>query len=299
MKEEKKFDITECCMYDREYPQVNDLVMCKIVSIINDGAYVELMEYNNIQGLILNSDMSTKRMKRVKQIVKEGREEVLRAIRVDTNQGYIDLSKKSVKVDEVKEFHEFYGKSKQVHTIMKSLAIKLNITNLEDLYLKFGWKIYKSYEHAYDGFKEMIENPDEVCENAGINGDMKKALLEVLKIKMVPHPVKVRAEFKLTCYTKEGIDALKYALKQGESLSTENIQIKFSIIASPKYEASTLTIKKIEGLNLIKEAIKKVEAAIKSKSGNFEVTIKVSVLDVIVFKYMYVYIYTFILFILA
>ena len=158
MKEDsKKYEVEDCRMHEKQFPEVNDLVMCKITMPFTDGAYVELLEYNNRQGMILNSEMSRKRVKHVKQIMKEGREEVLRAIRVDTQQGYIDLSKKNVKVGEIKEFQEQYSRRKHVHNIMKSLAIKINQPKLEDLYLKFGWNLYKEYGHAYDAFKEMLE----------------------------------------------------------------------------------------------------------------------------------------------
>lgn len=154
MKLEK---VEECRMYEKEYPKEEDLVMCKIIECFEEGAYVELLEYNNIRGMILKSEMSRKRKQNVKQIVKEGKEEVLIAIRIDTAQGYIDLSKKDVKAGENNQFQEFYAKSKQVHTIMKSVAIKLEIPKLEELYIKFGWPMYREYKHAYEGFKEMLK----------------------------------------------------------------------------------------------------------------------------------------------
>ena len=144
-------------MYENEYPNIDDLVMCKVTEIFDDGAYVELLEYCNIKGMILKSEITRKRKRTVKQITREGKEEVLKAIRIDTAQGYIDLSKKDVKTDEINTFQEHFSKSKQVHNIMKSIAIKLNITKLEDLYIKFGWKLYKDYKHAYEAFKIILE----------------------------------------------------------------------------------------------------------------------------------------------
>lgn len=86
---------------------------------------------------------------------------------------------------------------------------------------------------------------------------------------MVPQPVKIRAEFSLTCYKFEGIDAIKYALLQGEKLSTPEIQVKFRVISSPLYECSIMTINKNEGLKLMTQALKTVEQCIKEKEGNF------------------------------
>jgi len=106
--------------------------------------------------MILSSEFSRKRVKYVKKIVKEGREEVLRVLRVDANQGYIDLSKKSVKVEEVEDFKEKYFKSKKVDTIMKNLAVKAG-KDLEWLYQQIAWPLYKTQGHAHDAFKEALK----------------------------------------------------------------------------------------------------------------------------------------------
>ncbi len=100
--------------------------------------------------------MTRKRVKYVKKIVKEGREEVLRVLRVDTNQGYIDLSKKAVKSEEIEDFKDYYLKSKTVHGIMKLLSFKTKI-DLDKLYPMLCWPLYKSYSHAYDAFKEILK----------------------------------------------------------------------------------------------------------------------------------------------
>jgi translation initiation factor 2 subunit 1 len=106
--------------------------------------------------MILSSEMSRKRVKYVKKLVKEGREEVLRVIRVDPVQGYIDLSKKSVQSEEIEEFKERYYQSKKVHEIMKILAFKMKM-DLEKLYIQVGWPLYKLYGHAYTAFKEAMK----------------------------------------------------------------------------------------------------------------------------------------------
>jgi len=37
-------------MYEQKYPEVEDLVMVKVKQIAEMGAYVSLLEYNNIEG---------------------------------------------------------------------------------------------------------------------------------------------------------------------------------------------------------------------------------------------------------
>lgn len=154
MKDNKEIkQIEDCRFYEKVYPNSKDLVMCKIIETVEEGSYLELLEYDHIRGMILKSEISKKRIRNLKQVMKEGKEEVLLALRVDEVQGYIDLSKKDVSTEECQEFQEFYAKSKQVHNIMRSVAIKIGETKLISLYEMFGWKLYKDYGHAFEAFK--------------------------------------------------------------------------------------------------------------------------------------------------
>ena len=76
--------------------------------------------------------------------------------RVNFVKGFFDLSKKSVKVEEIEEFKETYIKSKTVHGIMKLLAVKSK-TPIEKLYEMFCWPLYKKYNHAYFAFKQALQ----------------------------------------------------------------------------------------------------------------------------------------------
>jgi translation initiation factor 2 subunit 1 len=111
-----------------------------------------------------------------------------------------------------------------------------------------------------------------------IDENTRKELMEILKIRMVPKPVKIRADFKLTCYKFEGIDAIKAALLEGEKISTQDIPIKFRVLGSPIYECTTETINKAEGIKLMGQALKIVENSIRLREGHFLLQTKPTVL---------------------
>jgi len=264
--------------YRKKFPEVDDLVMCLVTDTDESGAHTELIEYNSAKGFIALSDISRKRTKQVKKIMREGKEEILRVIRIDQLKGYIDLSKKNViKQEEITEFEDKYKKSKTVHGIMKTLAQKL-AEDVEILYKEFCWQLYEDFDNAYEAFKQMLSNPDEVFAKIKISDKHKEVLLEILQRRMIPQPVKIRSDFKLTCFTYEGIDAIKFALSEGEKLSTTEIPIKLKIIGAPIYECYTITVKQLEGLNLVNKALKAVENAIKQRSGVFLLNNKAKVL---------------------
>ena len=86
-KEVKKSTITNCRMYESKYPKVDDLVMVEVKSIEEMGAYVALKEYNDIEGMILLSELSRRRIRSINKIIRVGRLEVVVVLRVDEDKG--------------------------------------------------------------------------------------------------------------------------------------------------------------------------------------------------------------------
>lgn len=59
---------------------------------------------------------------------------------------------------------------------------------------------------------EFDSDKEAVFKEIDLTDDEKRILFESISRKMAPTPMKLRAEFELTCFTYEGIDALKEAL---------------------------------------------------------------------------------------
>lgn len=57
--------------------------MVNVRSIAEMGAYVSLLEYNNIEGMILLSELSRRRIRSINKLIRIGRNECVVVIRVD------------------------------------------------------------------------------------------------------------------------------------------------------------------------------------------------------------------------
>ena len=141
------------------------------------GAYVKLLEYDNIDGMILLSELSRRRIRSIQKLIRVGRNEVVVVLRVDKEKGmddshdlggygsrvlicgpyigYIDLSKRRVSPEDIVKCEERFNKSKMVASIMRHVAEKTN-TPMEILYQEIGWPLNKKYGHAVDAFKLSI-----------------------------------------------------------------------------------------------------------------------------------------------
>ena len=57
------------------------------------GAYVKLLEYDNIDGMILLSELSRRRIRSIQKLIRVGRNEVVVVLRVDKEKGIATVVK--------------------------------------------------------------------------------------------------------------------------------------------------------------------------------------------------------------
>jgi translation initiation factor 2 subunit 1 len=231
-----------------------------------------------MEGYLLSTEVTKKRVKLVNKYMKVGKQEPMMVIRVDREKRYIDLSKKKVLAADAAATEMHFKKAKMVHNILKQMAVKLGSdVTLLSLYEKFGWDLYDKYGHAFDAFRLIMSDKEAVFKEIDISPEEQRVLFEAISRKMAPTPLKLRADFELTCFTYEGIDALKAALltaKASVNAEDPQIQVSFKLIAPPHYRVETITLKKNEGLTLLERAMREVEGVIKEKGGTFKLVNK-------------------------
>lgn len=249
--------------------------MVNVRSIAEMGAYVYLLEYNNIEGMILLSELSRRRIRSINKLIRVGKTEPVVVIRVDKNKGYIDLSKRRVSPDDVEKCTERFAKAKAVNSILRHVAELSEFDNqqLEDLYEKTAWYFEEKHNHkvtAYDVFKQCAVDAS-LLDECGLAPELKELLLSNIQRKLVSQAVKIRADIECACYGYEGIDAVKTALRAGLELSTEELPIKINLIAPPLYVMTTSTPEKADGLKALDTAIEKIKETIEGLGGVFKV----------------------------
>jgi len=270
--DEKNSSLVNCRYYEQKYPNVDDLVVVEVKSIEEMGAYVALKEYNDIEGMILLSELSRRRIRSINKIIRVGRLECVVVLRVDAEKGYIDLSKRRVSDEDVAKCEERYNNAKTVHSIMRHVAETMH-QDLEDLYVKIGWPLYKKYGHAYDAFKMIITDAERVLKDLDIKDNIKSAFISNIKRRLTPQPVKVRADIEVTCFQYEGIDAIKAALTKGQATSTEQTPIKIKLVAPPLYVVVTSAILKETAVNAVNVAIEAIKEEIQKHKGELAVKV--------------------------
>lgn len=266
--------VFSCRFYEQKFPEVDDVVRVNVRSIADMGAYVHLLEYNNIEGMILLSELSRRRIRSINKLIRVGRTEPVVVIRVDKDKGYIDLSKRRVSPEDVEKCTEIYSKAKAVNSILRHVAAILNYKSdeeLEELYRKTAWRFEaktKKKGSSYDWFKQAVQDPS-LLDECELDDKTKEVLLENIQQKLTQQAVKIRADIEVSCYTYEGIDAVKDALRAGIACGTENVPIRINLIAPPKYVVTASTPEKQDGLDIMQKACETIEEKITGVGGSY------------------------------
>eukprot|EP00123_Amoebidium_parasiticum_P007470 comp18144_c1_seq1/m.18885 comp18144_c1_seq1/g.18885 ORF comp18144_c1_seq1/g.18885 comp18144_c1_seq1/m.18885 type:complete len:323 (-) comp18144_c1_seq1:142-1110(-) len=262
--------VQSCRFYENKYPEVNDIVVVNVRSIADMGAYVSLLEYDNIEGMILLSELSRRRIRSINKLIRVGRNEVVMVVRVDKDKGYIDLSKRRVSREEVVKCEEKFQKVKAVNGILRHVADIVNC-DLEELHEKTAWKLAKVYGNMYDAFKRAITDPDEVMAHCDLDDRTKEVLLTNIQRRLTSQPIKVRADVDVSCFAYEGVDAVKTALRTGLAMSKEDMPIKINLVAPPLYVITTSSLDKDKGIQALTDVVQVIKDKITELGGQLEV----------------------------
>ncbi|KAK2970824.1 hypothetical protein RJ640_014812 [Escallonia rubra] len=275
----------DCRMYEARYPEVDTPVMIQVREIGDVCSHVSLLEYNGIEGIILLSDLSRRRIRSVGSLIKVGRIEPAMVLRINPEKGYIDLSKKRLSEQDILVCEERWNKSKLVHSIMRHVADTMRV-DLEDLYIHVGWPLYRKYGHAFEAFKLIVHDPNSVLNGLtrevkgigpggqevtkvvpAISEKVKDALVKIIRRRMTPQPLKIRADIEMKCFQFDGVLHIKEAMRKAEAVGTKECPVKIKLVAPPVYVLNTQTLDKEKGISTLRKAIAACTEEIESHKG--------------------------------
>lgn len=280
--------------YLEALPKNGQLVVIKIEELTDIGVRVNLLEYGNIEGLIMLNELTRKRFRSINQLVNIGNIEVAEVIGIDTTKGHIDLSKKNVEnqTTELDLIMNKYQQASRVHSIVTEVSNKsLNKLSeekeddkylVENIYKNFIWTIDNPYQY-FQKYADLLHNGLAHTISPPFPSDY-ILFTNIIPLRIKPRNHRLKAEFTLNCNTRLGIDSIVSALKEGiDKHSLENSDIntglKIIYIKSPIYELSTETTFPQQSIVNMSDCLTTIINKIKELGGSGSVTIPPYSLD--------------------
>uniref|UniRef100_A0A832EMK1 Translation initiation factor IF-2 subunit alpha n=1 Tax=Ignisphaera aggregans TaxID=334771 RepID=A0A832EMK1_9CREN len=217
-------------------PEVGELVIARIDKVFEYGAYATLLEYEAQEAFIPWSEVSTRYVKDIRDVLKEGRVVVGKVIRVDKKvpKVQVDISIKRVLEGE-KRIKILRWKRLQRAQKIVELAAKNIKKNLNDTYSEVWSKLEKDIDPMSILEQCILEGP-EVLIRKGIPGYWSTAICEEAKKHISIKMVKIRAIMKIASYKSDGIERIKKILTSIYNIELpQNTKIYVYTIGSPRY----------------------------------------------------------------
>lgn len=260
--------------YENSMPAIGDLVMAKVVKNSDTSAYVQLLEFNNMEGMIPYTELSRRRIRSVNQVAKLGKLQVAVVIRVDKDKQYIDLSKKQVTAEERKKCEERFIKSKKVTQIMQRVAVECGLPVLKVMQA-VAWPLYQTHGHAFDALKLAVTDPASILDPLKLDEKVKERVCAGVQHRLKAEVLKIQADIDVTCFTIEGVDAIRAVLRIGQEAGQADgtLQVHVHVLAPPTYVLYTQTEDKEEGLKKLWDCIDAMKKAMEVKGGSVNVPV--------------------------
>ena len=274
-------------LYGRKFPEIDEIIIAKIIKVTQYGVDVTLNEYGDINGFINCSEVSRKKRINMSKLLIVGKDVLLNVIKVDENKKYIDLSKRTVCEEDIKIFQEKHKTHIKLYQIFCYVFMKhSNITDykkiegnneeLSEFMQNTLWYLQNKFENDYIIEKLLNKNDlvnltnelDFTCVDIN-KEDFDKYILNFIDNKINRTKPELSENIKLTTLNQDGLNDIKYVLNiQDYDFYQQIIQdFDFNI----NFESSTiysLNIKQkdfdLKGeydihslMNLIKNEIKK------------------------------------------
>jgi translation initiation factor 2 subunit 1 len=144
-------------MESSELPERGDIVLCTVREITPHGIYVDLDEYNGMNGFLHISEISTGWVRNIDRVAKVGQKLVLKVVRAEKSRREVDLSLRQVTNEERRNKLIEWKQKEKVMTILSMVKKKLLMDDKQfsDVVSKLQTEYGTLYEALEDAAKRV------------------------------------------------------------------------------------------------------------------------------------------------
>ncbi|MEM4780836.1 MAG: translation initiation factor IF-2 subunit alpha, partial [Halalkalicoccus sp.] len=200
------------------WPSPGELVVGKIEEIEEFGVFVDLLEYEDKQGLIHISEVASGWIKNVRDHVRVGQTVVCKVLEVDTGSQQIDLSLKDVNEHQRKETIQRWKNDQKADKWM-SLAFGEDVA--DSTYTEVANDLIEVHGGLYEGFEAAAIHGQEALAETDLPDEQVEAIVETARENVSVPYVTVTGYVDLENPSPSGVDGIREALRAADTAGVE------------------------------------------------------------------------------
>lgn len=203
-------------------PSEGELVVAVVREVKQNGAYVDIDEYDGIEGFIFIGEIASGWVKNIRAFVRPGQRLICKVLRTRKDNKSLELSLKSVSEERKRDRLAQWKNEERAKQLLKVLAEQVGWSEAE--LAETQMELTESYATLYGAFEEAAKVPESL-EEVGFEGDWIAAFIEIAVKNIIPDTVEIRGRFVLNVDQAEGINVIKEALIAAENISDEESEL--------------------------------------------------------------------------
>lgn len=218
-----------------EWPEKDELVMCTVKKVFDQGAFLALDEYDGKEGMVHVSEITSGWVKNIRRHIREGQKSICRVLDVDPGKGHVDLSIRRVKDSQRSWKSQQWKREQKTENILEQISKRVD-SDLETVYKKIGFPLKEKYGEIYTGFEEIAKKGRAEVKWLDVDDEWIKALMDLIKSSVEPPSVEVTGYIDIRCSASNGIELIKKALSDARrEINDTEVDIDFRYVGSPTY----------------------------------------------------------------
>lgn len=136
--------------YEEVMPSEGEIVAIRVDELQEYGVSVTLLEYD-AKGMVFAQELSKKRIRSMKEVVRVGQETAATVTRVDPINKSVDLSIRVCSPEEIVKALDDYGRHKAVYNLVKRVGSQTG-ADIRTLFEQVVWPLTREKRDVYDAF---------------------------------------------------------------------------------------------------------------------------------------------------
>ena len=252
------------------WPEEDELVVCSVKKVTDFGAFVELDEYGQKEGLIHISEVASGWVKYIRDHVREGQKIVCKVLYVDESKHHIDLSLKDVNEHQRREKIQQWKNEQKAEKWIQYVAsiTKTGTEELNGLIKQF----YEKFGSVYSVFEKSRISGTSFLTSIGIDKQFAEMVKKVAEENLKKPQVEIAGYIDLTNPLPDGIEHIKKALKAAGEINGngEDISIDITYTGAPRYRLRVIAPDYKKAENFLKKSANTAIEIIEKAGGTGE-----------------------------
>ena len=248
-----------------DLPDRGEIVLTTVREITPHGIYVDLDEYNNMNGFLHISEISTGWVRNIDRVAKPQQKLVLKVIRAEKSRREVDLSLRQVTNEEKRTKLIEWKQNEKAVTIMEMVKKKLAMD--DNQFNDIVAKLAAEFGSLYEALETATKKGEKVLASLEIPEPIVKEIVEVANEKISSTKYEVGAIVEVTSKASDGIQQIKDALEAAAG-SSSTAEINVTYVGAPRYRVRVIADDYKQADKVMNTALEKVQEEI-GKHGTF------------------------------